>query len=87
MRSIVNIPMLAIAVGMLSALMEWQPPEIVKSFTAMLSSIAASLAMLYIGLLIPDLLVRKQQTAQTLPILSLSMIGKLFLYPGHCFAG
>ncbi|WP_231929054.1 AEC family transporter [Brevibacillus sp. SKDU10] len=81
MRSIVNIPMLAIVVGMFLALMEWQPPEMVKSLTAMLSSIAAPLAMLYIGLLIPDLLIRKQQTAQALPILSLSMIVKLFLYP------
>ncbi|WP_240470240.1 AEC family transporter [Brevibacillus laterosporus] len=61
--------------------MEWQPPEMVKSLTVMLSSIAAPLAMLYIGLLIPDLLVRKQQTAQALPILSLSMLVKLFLYP------
>lgn len=81
MKSIVNIPMVAIVVGMFFALMEWHPPEMVKSLTAMLSSLAAPLAILYIGLLIPDLMARKQQAKKALLILSLSMIVKLLLYP------
>ncbi|WP_232699565.1 AEC family transporter [Brevibacillus daliensis] len=81
LRSVVNIPMIAIVVGLVLAWTGYQPPVLVKSLTAMLSSLAAPLAMLYIGILIPQLLGQKKMPSYIFPIISVAQIVKLMIYP------
>lgn len=55
LKSILNIPLLAVIVGLTSAFIGFQPPEVIKQLTALLSGLAAPLAMLYLGILLQGL--------------------------------
>lgn len=52
LRSMVNIPTIAIVFGLFFAFVNYRPPEIFVSLTNQLAALASPLAMFYIGLLI-----------------------------------
>ncbi|WP_139491441.1 AEC family transporter [Brevibacillus dissolubilis] len=80
-REILNIPMIAILVGMLIALINWHPPQAVVQLTSMLAALASPMAMLYIGMLIPPLLKNSRSTGQSLRLLGMPLTLKLVVYP------
>ncbi|MRH42547.1 auxin efflux carrier [Aquibacillus halophilus] len=59
LKALVNPPLIAITVGLLAAVTGFDPPDFIKQLTGMLSAIAAPLAMIYVGMLIPPLIQRK----------------------------
>lgn len=79
LRTLLNIPMFAIVIGLLIATFGIQPPEAVKQLTGILANLASPMAMLYIGMLIPTLL--KNKRTVSLPMLGLPISIKLFLFP------
>ncbi|RKL68227.1 auxin efflux carrier [Salipaludibacillus neizhouensis] len=62
LKSLVNIPLLAVIIGLTSAFIGFQPPEIIKQLTALLSGLAAPLAMLYLGILVQGLFAKTRFT-------------------------
>lgn len=54
LKALLNLPLLAISLGLLYVLSGWEAPVVFKQLAAMLSSLAAPLAMLYIGFLLPN---------------------------------
>jgi predicted permease len=79
LKTLVNIPMIAIVAGLGSALIGFTPPEPVKQLFGTLAKIASPLAMMYIGMLIPLFLRGKTQVS--LRLLSMPITFKLFLFP------
>lgn len=79
LKELVNIPMFAIAGGLLIAVLGLEPPVIVKQLTGSLAKLASPLAMIYIGMLIPVLLHNKKRV--TLPMLGLPLAMKLIVFP------
>lgn len=79
LRSLVNIPMFAIVIGLLVAALGITPPEAVKTLTGTLAHVASPLAMMYIGMLIPSLLKNKKRVS--IPMLGLPITLKLFVFP------
>ena len=79
LKTLVNIPMIAIVLGLGSALIGFAPPEPVKSLFGTLSKLASPLAMMYIGMLLPLFLRNKPQVS--LPLLGMPIAFKLFLFP------
>ncbi|WP_416147244.1 AEC family transporter [Salipaludibacillus sp. HK11] len=55
LKSFINIPLVAVIVGLTSAFIGFNPPEFVNQLTGYLAGLAAPLAMLYIGMLLQDL--------------------------------
>ncbi|MCT2536335.1 AEC family transporter [Aquibacillus koreensis] len=55
LKALLNPPLIAITFGLTAASTGFTPPIFLKQLTEMLSAIAAPLAMLYIGMLIPPL--------------------------------
>ncbi len=51
-KSIINIPVIAIILGLVFAFASYRPPEIIVDLTNQLAALASPLAMFYIGLLI-----------------------------------
>ncbi|MGG1663808.1 AEC family transporter [Brevibacillus sp. NRS-1366] len=79
LKTLVNIPMVAIVLGLGSALIGFAPPEPVKNLFVTLSKLASPLAMMYIGMLLPLFLRNKPQVS--LPLLGMPIAFKLFLFP------
>lgn len=79
LRTLLNIPMIAIVVGLAIATLGIHPPEVAKLLTGNLANLASPMAMLYIGMLIPTLL--KNKRTLSLPMLGLPITIKLFLFP------
>ncbi|RXT04173.1 AEC family transporter [Ammoniphilus sp. CFH 90114] len=79
LKSMVNIPMIAIVVGLFIAYLNVQPPQIFITLTENLAHLASPLAMIYIGLLVPSLWKKKKQIH--LPQLGLPIVCKLLLFP------
>ncbi|WP_312111812.1 AEC family transporter [Brevibacillus reuszeri] len=79
LKTLINIPMIAIVLGLGSALIGFAPPEPVKSLFGTLSKLASPLAMMYIGMLLPLFLRNKPQVS--LPLLGMPIAFKLFLFP------
>ncbi|WP_280769536.1 AEC family transporter [Salipaludibacillus daqingensis] len=52
LKSFINIPLIAVIVGLSSAMIGFTPPEFTKQLTGHLAGLAAPLAMLYIGMLL-----------------------------------
>ncbi|PIC63379.1 permease [Sporosarcina sp. P13] len=52
LKSLINIPIIAIVVGLLCAFINYRPPEIFIDLSNQLAALASPLAMFYIGLLI-----------------------------------
>lgn len=78
-KAIMNMPIAAIMIGVSIAIIGYQPPLLIKHLTSTLANLAAPLAMIYIGLLIPEFLKEKKK----IPVrfVSLSLIMKLFIIP------
>ncbi|WP_078553385.1 AEC family transporter [Bacillus alkalicellulosilyticus] len=79
LKALLNAPVFAIIIGMTIAVIGYQPPVMVKQLAATLSSIAAPLAMLYIGMLLAPLL--KQKMKLPISFLSIPLLLKLLLLP------
>jgi malate permease and related proteins len=79
LKAMVNIPMMAIVVGLASAMTGLTPPEPVKQLAGTLAKLASPLAMMYIGMLLPLLLRNKPQVS--LPLLGVPITFKLFVFP------
>jgi predicted permease len=79
LKAMVNIPMIAIVVGLASAMTGLTPPEPVKQLAGTLAKLASPLAMMYIGMLLPLLLRNKPQVS--LPLLGVPITFKLFVFP------
>lgn len=54
-KSFINVPLIAVIIGLSSAMIGFTPPEFLKQLTGHLAGLAAPLAMLYIGMLLQGL--------------------------------
>ncbi|MCM3714566.1 AEC family transporter [Alkalihalobacillus oceani] len=79
MKTLINLPFLAVVTGFVIALIGFEPPVIAKNLAAFLASLAAPLAMIYIGLLIPEFFRKKINIP--VKFVSLSLVMKLLLIP------
>ncbi len=55
LKAMLNIPMLAIILGLTLGFLQFEAPQLLKDLTRTLAGIASPLAMIYIGFLIPDM--------------------------------
>lgn len=78
-KTLLNIPFIAIVTGLTIAIIGLEPPVIAKNLAGFLSSLAAPLAMIYIGLLIPEFF-RKERKVR-FKFVSISLVYKLFIFP------
>lgn len=81
LRELVNIPMIAIFVGMIIAILNLSPPPVVAHLTESLANLASPLAMMYIGMLIPTLIKKK---TPAIGHISMPLALKLFIFPVCC---
>jgi|GEM_PF-453110 len=79
LKALLNIPMAAIAGGLLIAALGVEPPALMKQLTGILAKLASPLAMMYIGMLIPVLL--KNRRDVPVRLLGLPITFKLLLFP------
>lgn len=79
LKTLINIPMIAIVIGLGCALFGLMPPEPVKQLFGTLAKLASPLAMMYIGMMLPLYLRNKPQVS--LPLLGMPLAFKLFLFP------
>ncbi|MDQ0176608.1 AEC family transporter [Bacillus chungangensis] len=79
LKAMINIPMIAIIVGLTLGYFQFQPPTFIVSLTANLASIASPLAMMYIGLLVPTLWGKVGSISKLQ--LGIPIILKLLLFP------
>lgn len=79
LKAMINIPIIAIVVGISIAIIGYDPPSLVKNLAAALASLAAPLAMLYIGLLISAFF--KEKKVLPLRFISISLLIKLLVFP------
>ncbi len=61
LKAMINLPMLAIVVGLTLGFMHFEAPPFLKELTERLANLASPLAMLYIGLLIPPMWERRAE--------------------------
>ncbi|NEU30889.1 auxin efflux carrier [bacterium LRH843] len=78
-KALINIPFCAIIIGLTIAMVGFEPPTIAKNLASFLSSTAAPLAMIYIGLLIPDFFRKRKKIP--LKFLSNALVMKLLIFP------
>lgn len=78
-KQAINIPLLANMFGISIAIIGYEPPLVLKNLAATLASLAAPLAMLYIGLLIQPFFKEKRETP--LRFISISLLMKLLIIP------
>ncbi|WP_285767083.1 AEC family transporter [Peribacillus sp. SI8-4] len=81
-KSMVNMPTLAIGFGLIFAFAKYHPPHIFVSLTNQLAALASPLAMFYIGLLIMSITKSQFQTAKSkivIPVVSKLVILPLFV--------
>lgn len=81
LRELVNIPMIAIFIGMAVAILNLSPPPVVAHLTESLANLASPLAMMYIGMLIPGL-IKKRTPA--LGHIGMPLLLKLCVFPIAC---
>lgn len=79
LKSLINLPLCSIFIGITSVAIGFQPPDILKELTSSLANIAAPLAMLYIGMMIPPIF-KQQYKVQILQI-GTPLIVKLLILP------
>jgi predicted permease len=79
LKAMLNIPMIAIVIGLLLAALGVTPPDAVKQLAGTLAKIASPLAMMYVGMLMPALLRNKRRVP--LQELGLPLSLKLFVFP------
>jgi hypothetical protein len=79
LKSMVNVPMIAIAVGLLLAYFNLKPPEWVIGLTDKLAALAAPMAMFYIGVLIMSMKLAKVRESG--PRFGIPLLVKLILLP------
>ncbi|PTL39381.1 AEC family transporter [Alkalicoccus saliphilus] len=58
LKSLINLPLAAVIIGISSAFLELEPPAVIRQLVELLSGLAAPLAMLYTGILLQQLLRR-----------------------------
>jgi malate permease and related proteins len=78
-KASINIPVIAIMTGVLVAITGYKPPLVIKSLVDILSNLAAPLAMLYVGLLIPSFFIENKKIS--IPFISISLLMKLLVIP------
>ncbi|TWI58083.1 AEC family transporter [Halalkalibacter nanhaiisediminis] len=78
-KAVFNIPVMAIMAGIIIAVIGYEPPMIAKELTATLANLAAPLAMIYVGLLIPNFYKQKKKTS--LRFVSIPLVMKLLVFP------
>ncbi|TFE02086.1 AEC family transporter [Jeotgalibacillus salarius] len=61
LKAMINMPVIAIVLGLVVALSGFQPPGMMVQFVEMLAALAAPMAMLYVGMLLPPLWKRKKE--------------------------
>ncbi|TFD98398.1 AEC family transporter [Jeotgalibacillus sp. R-1-5s-1] len=61
LKAVINMPVGAIVIGILAAVSGFQPPGMMIQFVEMLAALAAPMAMLYVGMLLPPLLKKKRE--------------------------
>ena len=81
LKSMVNIPLIAIAVGLTASYFHFNPPLLLKSLVDQLAALAAPLAMFYIGILVMALHESKVKQANGSKVL-LPIFVKLIILPG-----
>ncbi|MGD7045028.1 AEC family transporter [Jeotgalibacillus proteolyticus] len=59
LKAVINIPVMAIIFGILAAVTGFEPPQMIIQLTTMLAGLAAPMAMLYVGMLLPPLLKKR----------------------------
>jgi len=79
LKAIVNIPVIAIILGIGVAVTGFEPPQMVIQLTSMLAGLAAPMAMLYVGMLLPPLL--KNQRKIFFPELWFPLSFRLLVLP------
>jgi hypothetical protein len=79
LKSLINLPLCSIFLGITSISLGFQPPEIIKELTASLASIAAPLPMLYIVMMIPPIF--RNHVKIPLLLLGTPIIIKLLILP------
>lgn len=84
LKSLLNIPLAAVIVGITSALLNFEPPAVVRQLTELLSGLAAPLAMLYIGILLQQLL--KRTGFQVFPQIWFPISVRLLMIPAFTLA-
>lgn len=60
LKALVNMPLMAISLGLVFAFSGWEAPVFLKDLASMLSALAAPMAMLYVGFSLPELVRSKQ---------------------------
>ncbi|WP_244895357.1 AEC family transporter [Evansella clarkii] len=55
LKSVINLPLIAVIIGLTTAFAGINPPEFLKQLTGLLAGLAAPLAMLYLGMLLYEL--------------------------------
>lgn len=55
LKAMLNIPMMAIILGLTLGFLQFEAPQFLKDLTRTLAGIASPLAMIYIGFLVPDM--------------------------------
>ncbi|MHA6258870.1 AEC family transporter [Sporosarcina sp. CAU 1771] len=78
-KSMINIPLVAIAVGLIASYFHFSPPLLIKSLIDQLAALAAPLAMFYIGILVMTL--QGAKVKKTGPQTLLPIFVKLLLLP------
>jgi len=78
-KSLLNLPVLAIVVGLSIAFIGYEPPAFVKQLTGMLSGLVTPLAMLYTGMLLPPLF--QQQKMFFYPQIGFPLAMRLLIIP------
>lgn len=79
LKPLVNMPFIAILTGITIAVTGIEPPQIANEMASMLSGLAAPLAMIYVGLLIPGFIQHKKKIQ--VKFVSIALVMKLLLLP------
>ncbi|HLR75939.1 MAG TPA: AEC family transporter [Virgibacillus sp.] len=79
LKSMINVPMIAIAIGLTSAYIGFRPPSIVIDLTDHLAALAVPLAMFYIGAIIMSL--QRSKVNESSSKIWLPIIVKLIILP------
>lgn len=79
LAAMINIPLVAIIVGLTLGIMQFEAPEMLKQLTKSLAAIASPLGMIYIGLLVPDLVKVIRQI--DLKRVAYGVIFKIMIFP------
>ncbi|WP_147803770.1 AEC family transporter [Alkalicoccus halolimnae] len=84
LKSLLNLPLAAVIVGISSAFLELEPPAVLRQLVELLSGLAAPLAMLYIGILLQQLL--KRTGFRVFPQIWFPLTVRLLLIPAVTLA-